>query len=383
VNEDGSLGEINDMVCTGTEEKMGLHGSATCAMSMGSKGVCRGLLLGEENSGMKIMFHMMNEARLDVGFMGFCNATAAFLYAVNFARVRIQGKDLADGKNADAPSVSIIRHPDVRRMLLWMKAHVEGMRSFIYYVSRCFDLAECSADQKERVRNDDLIALLTPLIKAYCAERGFEVCIEAMQVHGGCGYTMDYPVEQLARDCKIASIFEGTDGIQAMDLLGRKLSMKKGSVFVDFLDEIKKTIETAKGIDALKPLSMAMETAADQLGETAMIIGKQAMSPAFKTAFASAHPFMMAMGDVIMGWMLLWRAAIASPKLEKIVGKLDVEKKAEKLEKDKNAAFYDGQIQSARYFINAVLPIALGRLTAVRAGEDAVLKITERGFGGV
>ncbi|MCB2145231.1 MAG: acyl-CoA dehydrogenase [Deltaproteobacteria bacterium] len=383
VNDDGSLGDTNDIVCTGTEEKMGLHGSATCAMSMGSKGVCRGLLLGEENAGMKIMFQMMNEARLDVGFMGFCNATAAFLYAVNFARERIQGKDLAEGKNAEAPSVPIIRHPDVRRMLLWMKAHVEGMRSFIYYVARCFDLAECSADEKERERNEDLIALLTPLIKAYCAERGFEVCIEAMQVHGGCGYTMDYPVEQLARDCKIASIFEGTDGIQAMDLLGRKLGMKKGSVFMDFMGEMKKTIQKAKGIEALKPMSVAMETAVDQLGETAMAIGKQAVSPSFKTAFASAHPFMMAMGDVIMGWMLLWRAAVSSPKLEKIIGGLDEEKKAEKLDKDKNAAFYDGQIQTARFFINAVLPVALGRLAAVRTGDDAVLKITERGFGGM
>nr|WP_155320530.1 acyl-CoA dehydrogenase [Desulfosarcina alkanivorans] len=383
VNDDGSLGERNDIVCTGTEEKMGLHGSATCAMSMGSKGVCRGLLLGEENSGMKIMFHMMNEARLDVGFMGFCNATAAFLYAVNFARERIQGRDLADGKNADAPSVPIIRHPDVRRMLLWMKSHVEGMRSFIYYVARCFDLAECSADEGERERNDDRIALLTPLIKAYCAGRGFEVCTEAMQVHGGCGYTMDYPVEQLARDCKIASIFEGTDGIQAMDLLGRKLGMKKGAVFMDVLDEIKKTIEQANGIDSLKPLSRALETAVDQLAETAMGIGRQAMSPAFKTAFAHAHPFMMAMGDVIMGWMLLWRAAISAPRLEKRVGGLEERKKIDKLEKDKDAAFYSGQIQSARYFINSVLPITLGRLAAIRTGDDAVLEITERGFGGL
>ncbi len=383
VNDDGSLGETNDIVCTGTEEKMGLHGSATCAMSMGSKGVCRGLLLGEANAGMKIMFHMMNEARLDVGFMGFCNATAAFLYAVNFARERIQGKDLADGKNAEAPSVPIIRHPDVRRMLLWMKAHVEGMRSFIYYVARCFDLAECAADEKERERNDDLIALLTPLIKAYCAERGFEVCIEAMQVHGGCGYTADYPVEQLARDCKIASIFEGTDGIQAMDLLGRKLGMKKGSVFRAFLNEIKKSIQQAKASEATRTQAEALEAAADQLGETAIVIGKLAASPKFKTAFASAHPFMMAMGDVIMGWMLLWRAAVSSPKLEKIVGGMDDEKRAEKIEKDKNAAFYDGQVQSARYFINAVLPVAIGRLTAVRAGDDAVLEITERGFGGL
>jgi alkylation response protein AidB-like acyl-CoA dehydrogenase len=383
VNEDGSLGEPNDIVCTGTEEKMGLHGSATCSMSMGSKGICRGLLLGEENAGMKIMFHMMNEARLDVGFMGFCNATTAFMHAVNFARERIQGRDLADGKNAQAPSVPIIRHPDVRRMLIWMKAHVEGMRSFVYYVARCFDLAECSADESERERNEDLIALLTPLIKAYGAGRGFEVCIEAMQVHGGCGYTMDYPVEQLARDCKIASIFEGTDGIQAMDLLGRKLGMKNGAVFMDFLGEIKSIVEQAKAMDALSPLATALEAAVDQLGETAMSIGKQAMSPEFKTAFASAHPFMMAMGDVIMAWMLLWRSVVAAPKLEKIVGDTAGEKKQAILEKDKNAAFYDGQIQTARYFMISVLPVALGRLAAVRAADDATLQISERGFGGL
>lgn len=332
---------------------------------------------------MKIMFHMMNEARLDVGFMGFCNGTAAFMQAVNFARERIQGRDLDDGKNAEAPSVPIIRHPDVRRMLLWMKSHVEGMRSFIYYVARCFDLAECASDESQRVRNDDLIALLTPLIKAYCAKRGFEVCIEAMQVHGGCGYTMDYPVEQLARDCKIASIFEGTDGIQAMDLLGRKLGMKNGAVFMDFLEEIKATVKQAETIDAINPLATAFKPAVEQLGETAMAIGKQVMSPGFKTAFACAHPFMMAMGDVIMGWMLLWRAVIAAPKLEKIIGDAEDKDKFDLIEKDKQAAFYDGQINSARYFIRSVLPIAIGHLASIRNADEAVLAISERGFGGL
>jgi hypothetical protein len=152
---------------------------------------------------------------------------------------------------------------------------------------------------------------------------------------------------------------------------------------MDVVEEIKKSIELASSIDSLKPLSSALETAVDQLGETAMVIGKQAMSPAFKTAFAYAHPFMMAMGDLIMGWMLLWRAAVSAPKLEKLVGHLDGEKKTEKLEKDKNAAFYFGQIQSARYFINAVLPITLGRLAAIHTGDDAVLEISERAFGGL
>lgn len=199
-------------------------------------------------------------------------------------------------------------------------------------------------------------------------------------MHGGCGYTKDYPLEQLARDCKIASIFEGTDGIQAMDLLSRKLGLKNGSVFMDVINAIKETIAKAK---AIAPMAATLETVVAQLGETAMFIGKQAVGPKFKTAFASAHPFMMAMGDVIMGWMLLWRAAISSPKLERIVGELNAEQRAEKFAKDKNAAFYEGQIESTHYFINAVLPITLGRLAAVRAGEEAVLEITERGFGGM
>ncbi len=146
VNADGSLGEPNDVVCTGIEEKMGIHGSATCSLALGSRGKCRGLLLGEENLGMKIMFHMMNEARLDVGFQGLNAGSSAYLYALNYARERLQGRDLAAGKDPDAPQVPIIRHPDVRRMLLWMKAHVEGMRSLIYYVSSLFDQMACTGD---------------------------------------------------------------------------------------------------------------------------------------------------------------------------------------------------------------------------------------------
>jgi hypothetical protein len=283
--------------------------------------------------------------------------------------------------------VPIIRHPDVRRMLMWMKTHVEGMRSFIYYVARCFDLAECAADESERERNDDRIALLTPLIKAYCAERGFEVCIEAMQVHGGCGYTMDYPVEQLARDCKIASIFEGTDGIQAMDLLGPQAGHEKRGGLHEFSRGNQENHRTGHAaIDsAQSPWRPHWIPPSNQLGETAMAIGKQAMSPRFKTAFAGAHPFMMAMGDVIMGWMLLWRAVVAAPNLEKIIGgaNLTMRKNEKLIETDKQAAFYDGQIQGARYFIRSVLPIALGRLAAIRAADDAALDISERGFGGL
>ena len=220
VDEDGSLGEPNDVVCTGIEEKMGIHASSTCSITLGGKGKCRGLLLGEECQGMKIMFYMMNEARLGVGFQAFNYASTAYLYALNYARERIQGRDLESGKDPEAPQVPIIQHPDVRRMLLEMKAYVEGMRSFVYYVGQCLEREALAASEEEKAFYKGFGDLLTPLVKAYCAQRGFDVCVQAVQVYGGYGYIKEYPVEQLVRDCKITSIYEGTDGIQAMDLLG-------------------------------------------------------------------------------------------------------------------------------------------------------------------
>jgi alkylation response protein AidB-like acyl-CoA dehydrogenase len=368
VNEDGSLGDPNDIVCTGVEKKMGIKASATCSTSMGSRGTCRGLLLGEENQGMQVMFHMMNAARLDVGFQGFCNASAAYMEALNYARERKQGKDLTEGKNPDAPQVPIINHPDVRRMLLWMKAHVDGMRSLVYYTARLFDRVAAATDEAERTRSSDLTELLTPLVKAYCAARGFEVCIQAMQVFGGYGYTREYPVELRARDAKIASIYEGTDGIQAMDLLGRKLGMKKGSVFMDLLGEMQATIAAAKEQDELGTMTAAVETAVNRLGEAALHMGKTAMSAEFKTAFAFAHPFLMAMGDVIMAWMHLWRASVALTKLDG----------AKKKDKD----FYDGQIQTARYYIHSQLPATLGQFDAILTSDAAAVEISDAAFGG-
>lgn len=382
VNEDGSLGEPNDIVCTGLEEKMGIHGSSTCSMALGSRGKCRGLLLGEENKGMRAMFYMMNVARLAVGFIGFISGSAAYLYALNYARERLQGKDLESVMDADAPQVPIIRHPDVRRMLLWMKAHVEGMRSFIYLISSLIDRQTCSDDVEEREYSQGLIDLLTPVIKSYCSERGFEICVEAIQVYGGYGYTREYPVEQLLRDCKIASIYEGTNGIQAMDLLGRKLGMKSGVVFMNFLQEIQKVTGQAKKVKGLEHLANRVDEAVNRLGEIALHLGKTALSPDFKVAFAYAKPFLDVMGDVCMAWMLLWRATIAVPKLEKLAGGLDPNARVAKAAKNKDAAFYEGQLQSARYFINAILPITIGKMDAIEASDPAAVDIPESSFGG-
>jgi hypothetical protein len=382
VNDDGSLGEKNDVVCTGIEEKLGLHASPTCQLTFGGKGNCRGVLLGEVNKGMRVMFHMMNEARLGVGAIGLFNASCAYLYAVNYAKERIQGRDLKDMLDKDASPVAIINHPDIRRTLLWMKSHVEGMRSFVYYVADLFEKEVLAETDDQKQYWTDLIELLTPVIKSYCTDRGFDCTVQAMQIYGGYGYTKDYPIERLMRDSKINSIYEGTNGIQAMDLLGRKMGMKKGSVFMNLLAEINKVIQTAKKSETLSPLAEKMENTVNRFGETAMHLGTTAMSEKFKTAFAYASQFLDVSGDIIMAWMLLWRANIAISKLDKLLGNSTDEEKAKKINSNKNAAFYHGQIISARYFIETILPITLGKMDSIKATSSATEDMLEVSFGG-
>ncbi|MBI5552703.1 MAG: acyl-CoA dehydrogenase [Desulfobacterales bacterium] len=366
VNPDGTLGERNDIVCTGIEEKMGIHGSACCTMTLGGKGKCRGILLGQENQGMKVMFHMMNEARLSVGFQAFCHASVAYMYALSYARERIQGKDMTGGKNS--PSVPIIRHPDVRRMLMWMKSHVEGMRSFIYFTESLFAKTALACSDDECNYYKGLIELFTPLVKAYCAQRGFDVTVQAMQVYGGYGYCKEFPVEQQLRDCKIASIYEGTDGIQAMDLLGRKIVGDGGKAFGEFLKLLQETIAQAKAQDNLAGLAQSLEVAAKRIGEVAGLLGQTVVSPKVKQAFAHAFPFLEVMGDVIMAWMHLWRASVAVKTLAKGA-------------KAKDEAFYRGQIKTAEFFIHTVLPCTMGKMESIARMSNAANEMDEAGFG--
>lgn len=343
VNDDGSMGDRNDIICSGIEEKHGIHASATCSMTLGSKGKCIGSLLGEERRGMKIMFNMINHARMSTGLQALTYASSAYLLAVNYARERIQGRDLENFADHSAPSVAIIRHPDVRRNLLWMKSYVDGMRSFFYYMTRCGSQALITDSAEEQEKYGDLFSMLTPIVKDYMAVKGHEVCIQAIQVFGGAGYTRDYLVEQYARDCKITSIYEGTSGIQAMDLLARKIGMKKGLVFMNFLGEIQQTAAQAKAVEDLSDLGLKVENTANHLAEIALHIGKMAMSQDFKVAFAHALPYLYVMGDTIMAWMLLWRAVVAS---EKLAGK--PKKKMSPFTKGKSKPLNSSSIPSSR-----------------------------------
>ncbi len=366
VNSDGSLGEQNDVVCTGIEEKMGLHGSPTCSMALGSRGRCVGTLLGEENKGLSMMFLMMNEARLMVGSQALSCASSAYLYALNYARTRIQGP-LATGK--DKTSVAIINHPDVRRMLLTMKSYTEGMRSLLGYIANLEDQITVSRDNGEKKRYQNLIDILTPVGKGYVTDRAVDVCNMAIQVFGGYGYTAEFPVEQLLRDVRITTLYEGTNGIQAMDLLGRKLQMKNNRLFLDLMDEIKKTITETQKIQSLFAISQTVEDVVNRLYRVAWKMNESVPGEAVLQAYAFAGLFLEAVGDVIMAWMLLWRAAIAQNKLEKGV-------------EGKEADFYEGQLKSAEFFIGCFLPITMGKMSSIMELCSAAIKISDASFGG-
>ena len=369
VNDDGSLGEPNDVVCTGVEEKMGIHGNATCSMSLGSKGNCHGVLLGEENKGMRSMFLMMNEARLLVGIQGFACASVAYMHALKYARERVQGRHLLNMMDKSAPAVPIIQHPDVRRMLLTMKAYVEGMRSLLYYVGMCDDRIQIADNDEDKAKYQGIIDLLIPVAKGYVSDRAFDVCNLGVQIFGGYGYIKEYPMEQLLRDCRITPIYEGANGIQAMDLLGRKLGLNQGKPIMDLMGEVQGTIAAAKANSRVADCAGKLEAALNKLAEVALHLGKTAMSPQVMAAFAHAYPFMEVSGDVVMAWQLLWRATIAAEKLDNGA-------------KKKDAAFYEGQLKSAEFFANCILPITMGKMNAILGTSSVAVDISEDSFGG-
>ena len=365
VNDDGTPGAFNHVVCTGIEEKMGLHGSATCSLELGGKGQCRATLLGEKNKGMAAMFLMMNEARQMVGLQGFANASTAYIHAVNYARERVQSKGLTDPVGSKA--VAIINHPDVKRQLLMMKSWVEGMRSLIYYGGLCHDRIAIASDAEEKKRISTLLEVLTPIIKGYVTDKAFEVCNHGIQIYGGYGFIEEFPVAQLLRDSRIFMLYEGTNGIQSIDLMGRKLSMYKGEPFKYFLDQIQQAINQAKSVSEIQALAESVEALFIKYTETTQHLAELSQSDKALEAFAFSHPFMEVTGDLVMAWMMLWRASLAAPQIGK---------------KKKDTAFYQGQVQTARFFINTILPITQGRLEAIQRGDAVAVEMEDAAFGG-
>jgi alkylation response protein AidB-like acyl-CoA dehydrogenase len=373
----------NDVVCTGIEHKMGIHGSATCSLSFGENGNCIGYLLGRENAGMRIMFEMMNEARLFVGMQGLAHASAAYLHALQYSKERLQGAPVERMKDAEAPRVPIMHHPDVRRMLMFMKSSTEGMRALLYLAAYCIDRVRAAQSDEERERFQGHVDLLIPICKAVGSDLGFRVCETAIQVYGGYGYVTEYRVEQFLRDCKIASIYEGTNGIQALDLVGRKLTQKRGQLLKNALAAMTEILEKIRNNFNLRELVPIYEEAQESVIQVTKFFALKGMTDEFHVPLLYAKPYLDLCGDAAMGFLLLWQAHIADRKLQEIYRDHraeDAKARQEILATNRSAAFYFGKIASARFFINQVLTLAHGRARAIMNNDKSPLEIPEYGF---
>ncbi len=380
--ENGSLAD-NDVTTVGVERKLGLHGSATCALNFGEQNQCVGYLIGEENMGMPIMFHMMNEARLGVALHGLSQASAAYMHSVRYAQERIQGSDFLRIRDPDAPRVAIIEHPDVRRMLMWMKSATEGMRSLIYFVGYCEDLAATASEKAEASKYRGMVDLLIPVCKAWSSDTSFRVTEMAVQIHGGYGYCQEYPIEQFLRDVKITSIYEGTNGIQALDLVGRKLSSNQGALFKAFMELTEADLAQFRKNPRLVRAVANLTEARSKLIETTLHLAHKGMSGELSVPVLYATPYQELFGDVTVGHMLLWQANIADRKLQEIFDKANAhtpESQLEILNQNYDAAFYKGKIVAAEFFCHFTLSLAPGKAKAIINGDISLVEIPNRCF---
>ncbi len=373
VNEDGSLGEHNNVNCPRIEEKLGIHGSPTCVLNFGDTGPCHGWLLGEELAGMAEMFQMMNEARLSVGFEGVGIGNAAYLQALSFANERIQGRDIL--RRFKGP-VAIVEHPDVRDMLAYQKACGEGIRALAYWAANLADRAkveEAAGNGDEAKRLYGIFEVMTPVVKAYCTDTGFKICDRAVQTHGGYGYTKEYPAERFLRDVRICSIYEGTNGIQALDLLGRKMRQNGGADAMNFFMELQARAQAAGAVPALASVSKWAGVAIGCLGETAQgIAGLAAKDPALP--LLRATKFLDLCGDTVAGVLLSEQAAIAYGQLVDMAKEKGVDSDDDAALRDlagQNdlARFLYGKLASARYFAENILGMAVAKKKII-LGED-------------
>ena len=360
VNEDGSLGQRNGVSCGSIEHKMGIHGNATCLLNYDN---ATGWLVGEENRGLAAMFIMMNAARLGVGIQGLSQAEVAYQNAVAYALDRRQGRALTGPADPQAQADPIFVHPDVRRMLMDAKAFNEGMRALCLWGALLVDLSHRAQTGEERAEADQLIGLMTPVIKGYGTDKGFEVAVNMQQVFGGHGYVREWGMEQFVRDARIAQIYEGTNGVQAMDLCGRKLPSKGGAAIQAFFKHVGEEIEAAKGGD-LHDIAERLEKAlGDQQAATMWFMNNAMQNP--NHLGAGAHHYMHIMGIVTLGYMWLRMARVANDRLA--AGAQD-------------KAFYEAKLVTARYFAERYLPDAGALRRKIEAGADSLMTLGEEAF---
>src|SRR5690349_2814123 len=362
VNEDGSLGERNPVTCGALEKKMGIHGNATCVMNYDG---AKGWLVGEPEKGLAAMFIMMNAARLGVGLQGLAQGEVAYQNAANYARERRQSRALKESeRDTSAKADPIIVHPDVRRMLMESRAWNEGGRALVLWGALLVDLMRRSPDEAERQQADDLLGLITPVIKGYLTDKGFEAAVYAQQVLGGHGYIREHGIEQFVRDARICQIYEGTNGIQAMDLVGRKLPKDGGRGVRTFFEMVGRDIAEAKGAGDPAGVAAALDPALADLQAATMWLAQNGMADP-DNAGAGAYAYMDLMGLVSLGWMWLKIVAAAQRAISEGSG-------------DRN--FHETKLTTARFYAARELGLSSALRRKIEAGAETVMKIPAEAF---
>ncbi|MBB5518280.1 acyl-CoA dehydrogenase C-terminal domain-containing protein [Amphiplicatus metriothermophilus] len=357
--EDGSLGERNGVVCGKIEEKMGIHANSTCVMDYDE---ATGYLLGEENKGLRAMFTMMNEARIGVGLQGLAVSEVAYQNAAAYAKDRLQGRALTGPAAPDKPADPIIVHPDVRRMLLDHRAFNEGARALMYWSALHGDLAHRSEDAEERQKADDFLGLMTPVLKAYFTEKGYWHATNAQQVLGGHGYIQEWGMEQFVRDARIAMIYEGANGIQALDLVGRKLARDGGRAVQAWFAELDQFVKDNRG-DDLKPFIDGLANVKADLAEATQWLAMNGMKdPNNAGAGSMDYLHLFALTGLAYAWAMLAKAAIEKKK----AGEAD--------------EFHERKLTTGRYFLARVLPDAKAHLAKLKSGAEPVMALPAEAF---
>jgi alkylation response protein AidB-like acyl-CoA dehydrogenase len=361
VGDDGSLGDQNAVSCGSIEHKMGIHGNATCVMNYDG---ATGWMIGEENKGLAAMFIMMNQARLGVGLQGLAQAELAYQQAVRYAMDRRQGRALTGPAEPDAPADTLFVHPDVRRMLMEGKALTEGLRALCLWGALQVDLSHLAPTEAERQSADDLISLLTPVIKGYGTDKGFDVTVLAQQVFGGHGYIQEWGVEQAVRDARIAMIYEGANGVQAMDLVGRKLPKDGGRAIQAFFRLVGEDVAAGKAVPETAAVAEALEKANQQLQAATMWLMQNAMTNP-NNAGAAAYAYMHIMGIVATGLMWLRMAIAAQAQLAAGIG---------------NGDYLRAKLVTARYFAERIMPEAGAHRRKIEGGAEALMALPPEAF---
>ena len=358
VNEDGSLGDANALSCGKIEEKMGIHGNATCVMNYDG---ATGYLLGQEHKGMRAMFTMMNEARLAVGMQGLAQAEIAYQNSRDYAKDRLQGRDVTGAQNPDGPADPLIVHPDIRRNLMEQKSFAEGARALMLWGANLIDHSQRSGDEQ----SEGLISLLTPVIKGFVTDKGYEMTVQAQQVLGGHGYIEEWGMSQFVRDARIAMIYEGANGVQALDLVGRKLAQDGGKHIMGFFELVKDVIKEnendamlkADFLDPLKQASKDLQTAA-------MYFMAEAMKNP-NNALAGSYDFMHLFGHVSLG--LVWTKMAKAAQVALAEGASDTE-------------FLNAKLTTGRFYMQRQLPMTATHLARIQSGAEPVMSLDAANF---